>query len=114
MYPILEADGLRLGLDTNIFEKDIGSPVNAYLDISVKNDDYSGSVKIAEPYGHNGYIEFTADKNGHIEVKGRICTVKYPGMRKNELYFEAGADQSFFREFIYGLYNEYSEYSRLR
>lgn len=136
---ILEAYDFRLEFAATIFDNDINSPVNTYLGVYVKNDDFCGSAvleidirqlaefslklkevyntltgiaEIEEPYGHNGSISFSADKSGHIKVSGHICTEHIrTEIKKNELIFAASFDQTFLRPFADGLEREYSHYA---
>ncbi|MBQ9483566.1 MAG: hypothetical protein IJU82_05175 [Ruminiclostridium sp.] len=138
---ILEADEFRLELLATIFDDDIdNTPVNAFLDIKVKNDTFCGSASMEidikelaefslalkkvydtlggsasfkEPYGNNGELSFTADKKGHITVKGFIQTQTFGDVfRKNELQFETGFDQTYMKPFVDGIVNDYSEYTK--
>ena len=137
---VLQAGDFRLEFDAAIFDSDIDSPVNAYLFVRVKNDDYcgsaqleidikqfaafvtalkgvydslKGSARLAEPYGNSGEITFAAETLGHISVSGYIGSQQFRNsLKTNKLYFHAEFDQTFMQPFLNGLVKEYSHYER--
>ena len=132
---ILEGDSFCLRISLNIFESDIKYPENttmtafvscngfsakAEMDIDIKEfaefsknlmgiyNTLEGEATIKEPYGYEKYISFTADKTGHIIVKGYLCD----GFRNNELRFESVLDQTYLKAFADELMLTYSKYDR--
>ncbi len=54
-----------------------------------------GSARIEEAYGNHCFIEFTADKAGHIKVKGKLQV-----FLQGKLEFENSFDQTYLSGFI--------------
>ena len=131
---ILESGNFRLCLSLNVFESDIGFPINTHMAVSVTCSGFSaesdmdidirdfagfsmklmavyktlkGEAAIREPYGHEKYIAFTADRTGHIAVKGYLCD----DSRSNELRFETVFDQTYLKAFAEEIALTYSGYT---
>lgn len=132
---ILESDNFCLRLSLNVFESDIEYPVNTNMTVVVKCSGFSansdmdidikkfaefsnklmtvyrdveGEAEIKEPYGYEKYITFTADRTGHIVVKGYLCD----DSRSNELRFETVFDQTYLKDFTEELAMTYSRYTK--
>ena len=130
---ILNTENFRLSISLNIFESDIeyssntimtvtvtsgGFSAKADMDIDIKEftafaselsavyDSLSGTATIKEPYGHQKFISFTADKTGYITVKGFLCD----DLKNNELRFENSFDQTYLKPFSGQLCSAYSKY----
>ena len=130
---ILIAENFRLSISMNIFESDIEYSSNTIMTVSVTNggfsakanmdidikefaafanklsavyDSLSGTATIKEPYGHQRFITFSADKAGYITVKGFLCD----DLKNNELHFENSFDQTYLKPFSRQLCSAYSKY----
>ena len=130
---ILNTENFRLSISLNIFESDIEYSSNTIMTVSVTNDGFSakadmdidikefaefanelsviyeslsGTAKIKEPYGHQKFITFSADKTGYITVKGFLCD----DLKNNELRFENNFDQTYLKPFSQQLCSAYSKY----
>ena len=130
---ILKTENFRLSINLNIFESDIKCPSNtimtvsvttggfsakADMDIDIKEfaafanklsavyDSLNGTATIKEPYGHQKFITFSADKTGYITVKGFLCD----DLKNNELRFENSFDQTYLKPFSRQLCSAYSKY----
>ena len=131
---ILESGSFCLRLSLNVYESDIGYPINTHMAISVTCNGFSaksdmeidirdfagfsmklmavyktlkGEATIREPYGHEKFIAFTADRTGHIAVKGYLCD----DSQSNELRFETVFDQTYLKAFAGELALAYSGYT---
>ena len=134
MKHILDADDFSIIFELEIFENDLEYPTNtifhvtvqscgfsgnASMDISIKEfakfccnlstlyDSLKGNAKIQEPYGYKQYIEFSADKLGHILVNGII---KSGSEFTHELKFENVIDQTILYRFQKELIETYAKY----
>jgi hypothetical protein len=70
--------------------------------------DLEGEAEIKEPYGYERFITFSADRTGHIVVKGYLCDAS----RSNELRFETVFDQTYLKAFTEELALTYSKYAK--
>jgi hypothetical protein len=130
---LLKTENFRLSISLKIFEDDINSSSNTIMTVSVTSDGFSattnmdidikefckfakelkkvydslnGSATIKEPYGHQKFITFSADKAGYITVKGFLCD----DLKNNELRFENSFDQTYLKPFSRQLCSAYSKY----
>ena len=130
---ILNTENFRLLISLKIFEDDINSSSNTIMTVSVTSDGFfakadmdidikefaafanklsavyeflSGTATIKEPYGHQKFITFSADKTGYITVKGFLCD----DLKNNELRFENNFDQTYLKPFSQQLCSAYSKY----
>ena len=130
---ILNTENFRLLISLKIFEDDINSSSNTIMTVSVTSDGFfakadmdidikefaafanklsavyeslSGTATIKEPYGHQKFITFSADKTGYITVKGFLCD----NLKNNELRFENNFDQTYLKPFSQQLCSAYSKY----
>ena len=130
---ILNTENFRLLISLKIFEDDINSSSNTIMTVSVTSDGFfakadmdidikefaafanklsavyeslSGTATIKEPYGHQKFITFSADKTGCITVKGFLCD----DLKNNELRFENNFDQTYLKPFSQQLCSAYSKY----
>ena len=71
-------------------------------------DKLEGTAKIQDLYETDSYIEFAAQKTGHILIKGLIINIK----RKHtqQLTFEYDIDQTYLQKFVLGLVKDYSKF----
>ena len=127
----LKSDGFEMTLWVKVYETDVCYPVNATVTVSVRSDGFSasvdfdvdiklfavfardlkgiydtlsGSAKVEEAYGQR-YVSFSAEKNGHIGVKGYLCD------DMNKFSFENSIDQTCLKSFADELDRLYSGYS---
>ena len=70
--------------------------------LSALYDTLNGTAIIREPYGYRQFIEFTADRSGHIGISGEICANSQGGFLQ-KLAFENTVDQTYFPDFIKNL-----------
>jgi len=70
-----------------------------------------GSVILEEPYGMHTYVQFAAEKNGHISVWGRLNTQNAFFRHEQMLEFQNEIDQTDLRDFAKALYNDYGKYA---
>ncbi|MBR6922499.1 MAG: hypothetical protein IKH51_09915 [Clostridia bacterium] len=130
---ILNTENFRLLISLKIFEDDINSSSNTIMTVSVTSDGFFakadmdidikefaafanklsavyesliGTATIKEPYGHQKFITFSADKTGYITVKGFLCD----NLKNNELRFENNFDQTYLKPFSQQLCSAYSKY----
>lgn len=130
---LLKTENFRLSISLIFFENDINSSSNTIMTVSVTNDGFSakadmdidikefaefanelsviyeslsGTATIKEPYGHQKFITFSADKTGYIKVKGFLCD----DLKNNELRFENSFDQTYLKPFSRQLCSAYSKY----
>ena len=130
---ILKTENFRLSISLKIFEDDINYSSNTIMTVSVTSDGFfakadmdidikefaafanklsavyeslSGTATIKEPYGHQKFITFSADKTGYIMVKGFLCD----DLKNNELRFENSFDQTYLKPFSRQLCSAYSKY----
>lgn len=130
----LTAEGFSLSLELDISESDIKYPSNTIMSVKVSSDGFSaasgmdidikkfgafavslksmydelsGEAAIQEAYGYHRSIAFSADKSGHISVKGYLCD----DLKNHEFYFSNSFDQTFLRDFACELFACYSKYA---
>ena len=119
---MIKTDSFRLCIRMQVFETDIRYPVNTVLTVSVDSRGFtaesqmdidikgfaafseqlaamyatlSGTADIQEPFGYKRYISFTAERTGHITVKGFLCD----DTGSNELRFANRFDQTYLKAF---------------
>ena len=137
MYKI-ETDTFILDFFPEIHEQDFSCPVNVNLGVKISSYGYSadtfmdigvqgiaefatqlmrlyesltGEARLDEPYSVNNYIEFIAEKGGHIRVIGRLNNKNAFGYTQ-EIYFENEIDQTYLSGFVNRLYADFSKYSK--
>lgn len=131
MEHTLQSDNFTLKITPKIFEPDIMYPSNtimaveiistcyfckASMDIDVKKlaefadslceiyESLIGEARIEEPYGKQMFISFTGDGKGHIAIEGYLTDNCF------SLEFSDSTDQTYLKEFCYGLKKSYSKY----
>lgn len=109
-----------------VFEADIADSSNTILTVFVRSGDFcgktdmdidikafaefvdalsalyetlNGTAIIREPYGYRQFIEFTADRSGHIGISGEVCANSQGGFFQ-KLAFENTVDQTYLHDFI--------------
>lgn len=135
MYRI-EADTFLLELFPQIHEQDFAYLVNVTLGVKVSSYGYSadtfmdvgvqgisefalqlkalyetltGEARLEEPYSVHNYVEFIAEKGGHIRVMGRLNNKSAFGYTQ-EITFENKIDQTYLRTFVNRLLADFSKY----
>lgn len=136
MYRI-ETDTFKLEFVPDIFEQDFALPVNVYLGVKVSSYGYSadtfmdvgvqgiakfalqlkdlyetlsGEARLEEPYSVENCIEFIAETGGHIRVMGRLNNKSAFGYTQ-EIYFENEIDQTYLRDFVNRLLDDFGRYA---
>lgn len=109
-----------------VFETDIQYPSNTILTISVNSDGFcantdmdidikefvafvdalsslyitlNGVAIIQEPYGERQFVEFCADRSGHISIRGELSSNGRNGFVQ-KLTFKNCIDQTYLLDFI--------------
>ena len=135
MYKI-EADEFMLRLKPIVHKEDLREVVNTSLMIDVSSYDFSaktmldidvrdlaefamqisglyerlnGSARLTVPYVDECYIEFSADKVGHIRVSGCLDNGNRCGFTQ-KLQFENEIDQTILKKFANDLYADFGKY----
>ena len=135
MYKI-EADEFMLRLTPIVHKEDLREIVNTSLMIDVSSYDFSaktmldidvrdlaefamqlsglyerlsGSVRLTVPYVDECYIEFSADKVGHIRVSGFLDNGNRFGFTQR-LQFQNEIDQTILKKFANDLYADFGKY----
>ena len=135
MYKI-EADEFMLRLKPIVHREDLREVVNTSLMIDVSSYDFSaktmldidvrdlaefamqlsglyerlsGSVRLTVPYVDECYIEFSADKVGHIRVSGFLDNGNRFGFTQR-LQFQNEIDQTILKKFANDLYADFGKY----
>lgn len=67
-----------------------------------------GSAKIQDLYETDSYIEFAAQRFGHILIRGML--IRNERRHTQQLTFEYEADQTYLRNFVAELAADYSKY----
>ena len=67
-----------------------------------------GVAKIQDLYETDSYIEFAAQKTGHVLIKGIIINGKCK--HTQQLTFEYDVDQTYLKKFVSELVTDYSKY----
>lgn len=67
-----------------------------------------GSAKIQDLYETEGYIEFIAQKRGHIIVRGQLISRRHKNTQ--QLIFENEIEQTYLQAFVKGLFADYNRY----
>ena len=62
----------------------------------------NGTAIIQEPYGERQFIEFRADRSGHINIRGELSSNGRNGFLQ-KLFFENSVDQTYMPDFIENL-----------
>ena len=68
-----------------------------------------GSAIIQDLYETDSYIEFIAQKRGHIAVRGQITCTR--DRHTQQLTFENEIEQTYFRDFVTALTADYAKYA---
>ena len=137
MYKI-EADEFMLRLTPIVHKEDLREIVNTSLMIDVSSYDFSaktmldidvrdlaefaaglhalyeklhGSVRLTVPYVDECYIEFSADKLGHIRVSGFIDNGNRFGFTQ-KLQFQNEIDQTRLKEFAKRLCADFGSFAK--
>lgn len=135
MYKI-ETDEFMLRLKPIVHREDLREVVNTSLMIDVSSYDFSaktlldidvrdlaefamqlsglyerlsGSVRLTVPYVDECYIEFSADKVGHIRVSGFLDNGNRFGFTQR-LQFQSEIDQTILKKFANDLYADFGKY----
>ncbi len=135
MYKI-ETDEFMLRLKPIVHREDLREVVNTSLMIDVSSYDFSaktlldidvrdlaefamqlsglyerlsGSVRLTVPYIDECYIEFSADKVGHIRVSGFLDNGNRFGFTQR-LQFQNEIDQTILKKFANDLYADFGKY----
>ncbi len=135
MYKI-ETDEFMLRLKPIVHREDLREVVNTSLMIDVSSYDFSaktlldidvrdlaefamqlsglyerlsGSVRLTVPYVDECYIEFSADKVGHIRVSGFLDNGNRFGFTQR-LQFQNEIDQTILKKFANDLYADFGKY----
>jgi len=135
MYKI-EADEFMLRLKPIVHKEDLREVVNTSLMIDVSSYDFSaktmldidvrdlaefamqinglyerlsGSARLTVPYVDECYIEFSADKVGHIRVSGCLDNGNRFGFTQR-LQFQNEIDQTILKKFANDLYADFGKY----
>ncbi|MBO5395584.1 MAG: hypothetical protein J6A97_01755 [Clostridia bacterium] len=125
----IESTNFDVCLQLKVFEADIKYSSNTILTISVSSDGFcantdmdidikefvtfvdtlsslyttlNGIAIIQEPYGERQFIEFSADRSGHIGIRGKLSSNGRGGFDQ-ELSFENSIDQTYLPDFINNL-----------
>ncbi len=134
----IETDVFRLKLEPIVHERDLSEVINTSLMIEVSSYDFSaktmldidvrdlaefaaglqalyemlhGSVKLTVPYVDECYIEFSADKLGHIRVNGFIDNGNRFGFTQ-KLQFQNEIDQTRLKEFAKRLCADFGSFAK--
>ena len=79
------------------------------LQIKEMYENLEGSAKLQDLYETDGFIEFSAQKFGHILVRGKLVRMRQK--LTQQIQFEYELDQSYLKEFVMALAAGYSRYS---
>lgn len=75
----------------------------AFVDaLSALYETLKGTAIIREPYGYRQFIEFCADRSGHVGISGELCSSGRNGFVQ-KLAFENSIDQTYLPDFIKNL-----------
>ena len=126
---VIKSEGFYICFQLKVFESDVSYSSNTILTISVISDNFSantdmdidiksfvvfvdalsslyttlnGTAIIQEPYGEQQYIELSADRSGHINIRGKLSSNCRGGFLQ-KLSFENSIDQTYLPEFINSL-----------
>lgn len=129
MEHFIKSENFDIRLQLKVFEADIEYSSNTILTISINSDGFcastdmdidikqfvafvgalsalysslTGSAVIREPYGEQQYIEFCADRSGHIHIRGELSSNGRKGFAQ-KLAFENCIDQTYLPDFINSL-----------
>ena len=127
----IKSEQFELQIKINVCEADISLPVNTILNVGVRSCVFSanismdvdikrvitfakgllqlyttlsGIVRLEETYGMHNFIEFSAEKGGHIKIKGQFKAL-CDGF-SHELAFENEIDQTYLHGFAESILNE--------
>lgn len=133
MEHILMDENFALKITPKVFEADIIYPSNTIMEVEIKSNSYSvrttmdvdakklaefadslceiyesliGEARIEEPYGKQMFISFTGDGKGHIGIEGYLADDCF------SLEFSDSTNQTYLKEFCYGLKKTYSKYRK--
>ena len=131
----IKSEQFELQIKINVCEADISLPVNTILNVGVRSCDFSanismdvdirrvisfakgllqlyttlsGIVRLEETYGMHNFIEFSAEKGGHIKIKGQFKAL-CDGF-SHELAFENEIDQTYLHGFAESILNDSTTY----
>ena len=129
MEYFIKSEILDIRLKLKVFETDIAYTSNTILTISVNSDGFcantdmdidikefvafvdslsslyktlNGTALIQEPYGERQFVEFSADRSGHIRIRGEVSSNGRKGFVQ-KLTFENRIDQTYLADFIKNL-----------
>lgn len=129
MEHTIKSPDFDLCLQLKIYEADIACPSNTILTISLRSDGFSANANmdvdikefvtfvdslsslyttlkgvaiLQEPFDKQQFIEFRADRSGHICIRGRLNSNGRKGFVQ-ELSFENRIDQTYLPDFIKSL-----------
>lgn len=71
---------------------------------------FQGTARLQEPYA-DGYLEFSADSFGHIQIHGCIQQWNTYGYTQ-KLFFGNEFDQTYLKEFVKELFAKFAKYSK--
>lgn len=124
-YSIRSSD-FDICFQLKVFESDITYSSNTILSVCVRSGDFcgktdmdidikvfaafvdalsdlyttlNGTAIIREPYGYQQFIEFNADRSGHIGISGEVCSNSRNGCFQ-KLAFENTIDRTYLPDFI--------------
>ena len=125
----IKSAGFDICFLLKVFETDIAYSSNTILTISVNSDGFcantdmdidikefvafvdslsslyktlNGTALIQEPYGERQFVEFSADRSGHIRIRGELSSNGRNGFVQ-KLNFENCIDQTYLPDFIKNL-----------
>ena len=129
MVHLIKSPNFDIRFQLKVFEVDIEYSSNTILTVSINSDGFcantdmdidikqfvafvddlsslytslTGSAVIQEPYGEQQFIEFRADRSGHISVRGELSSNGRKGFVQ-KLTFENCIDQTYLPGFINSL-----------
>lgn len=121
----LQTAAFTLSIEASLFPED-AAPVNALLRVRVRSGGFAaeagmdvgtgdlvqfagdlerlyrslaGEAVLEEPYGFHQHIRFSAQRGGHILVRGYLVQ-PVPGLPEQELRFANRFDQTYLRAFV--------------
>ena len=136
MEYLLKSNDFDICLKLKVFEADVAYPSNTILTISVNSDRFctdadldidikefvafvdslsslyktlNGTAIIREPYGERQFVEFSADRSGHIDIRGELSSNGRNGFMQ-KLAFENRIDQTYLPNFVGNLFLFCSKY----
>ena len=134
MYCI-KTENFYLGFRPYVYQNYLRAPVNTNLEVEIISygfsaktvieidirklaafavhlnrlyESLSGSARLEEPYGEQGYIEFEASARGHVKIEGRLA--KYTAEYAQRLQFQNEIDQTNLKNFAQSLLADFTAY----